>query len=698
MSERVYIAMTGEGDPIGYGTEAEASAAAVARSNQTGGVAFLESVPTEPQTPVRNPPLNVIKGALSAYESTGLMDICQARYGHPHLTLAMVESMSLQEAHALVRPYLPANKKYNKLRGVVGGGVLKVPPAGSKKKMRASYGMLATNAKLAKADSPDDRVSIAYGLVLAPHQVGLRGKGVVLKSGAGMTLGKGEQTKEVQEALFSGHADPSAAKYAAQYSGVHSPSLLAMGKRVTVCPHASIQCKETCLVHSGQNPASVEALTSKLGLTRALYAEPLAFCRLLLENLRRYFCEAGGKADVDLYIRLNVFSDIPWEQFFPDLLDPVVLAALRAPDGDEPSLYDPGDWESRPLAGSGSYYDYTKVAWRMHAFAAQMAVKYSFPIEDAFRYCNENYYLTLSYSGANEHLCKEWLAAGLKVAIVFVLERAEKVRGDWSRMGVPTVAIDDAAVKIRFGRIDDPLLFSLTKQLWKWSDDGLEPGTSTALGRMFKHYPPPPIRNPMPPHLIQQQRREFAAATLRKLGLKVTPDDRWVPLAPAKGKNLRGIGKQKPRTAKEGEAALTIAEQKGLFYDVEFPKGHPFAGYKVINADINDLRAKDDLIVDGPALVGLDFKVAKIRIEVDTWIAHEGTFDDENPHNKEFATLAAAKAYAASHPGFRVRQKGELHQERLDLAKNTFVTPVYKAGEVFFAVQIPRQTLDGEQE
>ena len=686
MIERVFVVMDGTGAPLGFGTKSEAVKAAVERSEATGGAAVLDDVAfgDERPEPVRNPPEDPVAIVERAYRMTGLGDICRERYGVDHLTLAQVESISLREAHRLVRPYLPAGKKYDTLAGCVGGGVITIPAPSeveeeddededkdSTAALTSSYGMLASNTKLAKGNSPDGRVAVAFGLVLAPHQVGLRGKGKV--TAKGFELATGEQTKPVQDLLFSHAMTTSATAIAASYAGVSLPKNAA----ISVCPTSTAECRSTCLIHSGQNPASVEALTSKLGLTRALYSEPAAFCRLLLECVRRYFSEAAGYQDVDLYIRLNVFSDIPWERFFPDFVDPVKKAALRAPDGNGAVKYRPGDWESRPLTGRGGLYDYTKVPWRMHAFARHIAAVHDLDLATAFALCDDHYYLTLSFSGKNLSTCKQWLDDGLKVALVLVLERTEvDTGGDERRMGAHVVELTNAAVEVRFGVMpaDQRLI---VRQLWTWSDGGIEPEPTSKLGQLFKHYPPPKAKNPMPPHLLQAERRKFAAAYLNeRYGMHVKPDDLWVPLSPSKARNLRGRFKA------------------ARFYDVKFPPSHPFHGYRVINADVNDLRAKDHMLVKGAALVGLDFKVAKIRIEVDKFAAFSGTYSQTSPNNVWFDNKEEAEAFAAARPGWRARQKGELHQERLDIEENTFVTPVYKDGAAFYACQIPRQTLE----
>jgi hypothetical protein len=150
-------------------------------------------------------------------------------------------------------------------------------------------------------------------------------------------------------------------------------------KMVTVCVGASAECMATCLVFSGQNKAVKHNDYSKLATTRALFFRPLAFARVLMNSIQKHvaYCEKNG---LDPYVRMNVYSDIPWELYFPELFD----------------------WcaENFPKL---RLYDYTKVIGRGAL---------PFP----------NYDLTFSYSGTPRNLeyVRKALASGQRVAMVFL--------------------------------------------------------------------------------------------------------------------------------------------------------------------------------------------------------------------------------------------------------------------------------------
>jgi hypothetical protein len=93
-------------------------------------------------------------------------------------------------------------------------------------------------------------------------------------------------------------------------------------------------------------------------------------------------------------VRLNVFSDIPWELVFPELFEIV----------------------------PGVYYDYTKVPWRTPA---------------------PNYDLTFSYSGRNFGQMQEELERGRRVAVVFLAKR-HKLPSTFMDMPVVDGDISDA--------------------------------------------------------------------------------------------------------------------------------------------------------------------------------------------------------------------------------------------------------------
>ena len=150
-----------------------------------------------------------------------------------------------------------------------------------------------------------------------------------------------------------------------------------LGRRGTLCRNATIECSESCLVHTGQNPTSDMLFRAKFSKTRALLEEPRAFVRVLYESVA-WLSEIPG---VTPFCRLNCFSDIPWEVFCPELL------------AEFPRV---------------QFYDYTKVPRRSPAGA--------------------NYDLTFSYSGRNKVAARDELEGSeerrpKRLAIVFLTEK-----------------------------------------------------------------------------------------------------------------------------------------------------------------------------------------------------------------------------------------------------------------------------------
>jgi len=129
----------------------------------------------------------------------------------------------------------------------------------------------------------------------------------------------------------------------------------------TVCASATKQCKESCLVFSGRNVRDY-ATIKKLALTTSLFHEPLAFARVLYAAIQHWQrkCECD---EATAYLRLNVYSDIPWELLIPDMFQHFHTV---------------------------QFYDYTKVSRRMNMVGG----KYPIP----------NYDLTFSYSGSATNL------------------------------------------------------------------------------------------------------------------------------------------------------------------------------------------------------------------------------------------------------------------------------------------------------
>jgi hypothetical protein len=120
----------------------------------------------------------------------------------------------------------------------------------------------------------------------------------------------------------------------------------------------------------------------------ALLREPAAFCRLLVAAVALHSASCGSRGLMP-YVRLNVLSDIPWEQVLPGLFG--------------------------YFAGEMMYYDYTKVAGRVTP---------------------GNYDLTYSFSGTNQQDAqREIEESRRRVAVVF-LGMKRGARGAWEAFKV----------------------------------------------------------------------------------------------------------------------------------------------------------------------------------------------------------------------------------------------------------------------
>lgn len=161
----------------------------------------------------------------------------------------------------------------------------------------------------------------------------------------------------------------------------------------TFCIGSNPECRASCLVFSGRNeidPHNTRVKTAKAG---SLLADPIAFCRILVESVRVWQGQwpAHARKRLQPFVRLNVFSDLPWELIFPELF-------VRAP--------------------GVMFYDYTKIPFRPEACeeAQRVAGVPVFPFP-------ANYDLTFSASGTNDSdAYAEW-SHGRRVAVVFDTDR-----------------------------------------------------------------------------------------------------------------------------------------------------------------------------------------------------------------------------------------------------------------------------------
>ncbi|HHO58525.1 MAG TPA: hypothetical protein ENJ85_05055 [Oceanithermus profundus] len=155
-----------------------------------------------------------------------------------------------------------------------------------------------------------------------------------------------------------------------QYAENPGPYGLAKRRHLpNLCAGSSAACRNSCLVYSGRNYSNDWTIVSKGYRTHMLYTDPEAFGRLMYQALLEFL--GSTRAKRSRAARLNVLSDVPWEEIFPALF-PALPAGMPV-------------------------YDYTKVARR------------NVP---------PNYDLTFSYSGTNMPAVQEELGRGRRVAVV----------------------------------------------------------------------------------------------------------------------------------------------------------------------------------------------------------------------------------------------------------------------------------------
>ena len=108
-----------------------------------------------------------------------------------------------------------------------------------------------------------------------------------------------------------------------------APYTLAGGP--TLCPNSSPQCRKFCVSGSGNAIAFSMVNEARVALTKKLLKSPVAFIRVLIEDLLIYQRAAllRGKK---FTTRLNVFSDIEWERVAPEIFEVAARAKIPLMD------------------------------------------------------------------------------------------------------------------------------------------------------------------------------------------------------------------------------------------------------------------------------------------------------------------------------------------------------------------------------
>jgi hypothetical protein len=160
-----------------------------------------------------------------------------------------------------------------------------------------------------------------------------------------------------------------------------------------VCSHASEGCIASCLNLAGMG-AFGNVQDARVNKTRAFFANPRAFIEQLAEDIEAAERKARREG-LDLCVRLNGTSDLPWENLGGEA---GVCLMRRFPHI--------------------RFYDYTKNPARARAFLAGRLPA--------------NYSLTFSRSECNGETALELARAGANVAVVFACKREDALPAKWA--------------------------------------------------------------------------------------------------------------------------------------------------------------------------------------------------------------------------------------------------------------------------
>lgn len=159
-----------------------------------------------------------------------------------------------------------------------------------------------------------------------------------------------------------------------------------------VCPHSTPLCRAGCVAFAGKGELP-RIQAARIAKTQFLAKHPLSFLRLLQAEIER----AIERHDEQIGVRLNTFSDIPWERVAPQLL---------------------ASFHPKEVL----FYDYTK-DWSRESIAI--------------------YHLTYSASErTSEAAIEAACCAGRNVAVVFDTKRGHELPR--THLGIPVIDADES--------------------------------------------------------------------------------------------------------------------------------------------------------------------------------------------------------------------------------------------------------------
>ena len=301
---RAYLLLNGDGDVLG-GSESrdEAIEAALSIADEKD-VFFDGATETEeailrgiPADLVSEEPLALAANRLSAWKSApGNAMRALQKGGFQKPSWDDVESMSLAEAYKILAPYFPRTKRTRQ-------GIRPVQAYQTPEKMAVR--LLGQNMKIGK-DAPP-RVVRALKKYTGFSEASITGLSLLPNNMAYSSpmvadiLAQGKRSYGLKVIDHANHLLPG-----------RQPV------RANLCTKATAECIAACLTFSGQNLNDDYNTIKKFALTQSLMRETTAFVRMLAEAVSRHEkkCIRAGKQPL---IRLNVYSDIPWELACPEL-------------------------------------------------------------------------------------------------------------------------------------------------------------------------------------------------------------------------------------------------------------------------------------------------------------------------------------------------------------------------------------------
>lgn len=307
---------------------------------------------------IKKAPQDSLRGALSAL-------------GKRKLDFQRAMDMTLEEAHEKMRVFFPT-KRYSKE-----GRMSRVDAYSTPRRM--SRRILGQNYKTAK-ETP-------------PHIIDTLYEATGFKEASVMGLSLLPSTQSYRNDNVERIMETAPAVYGVQEL---------WDIRINVCARATPECESSCLVFSGHNLSDDYNTVKKYALISSLVREPEAFIRMLAENIHLHNCSSTC-AGIAPLIRLNVFSDLPWELMVPEMFEHF---------------------------SDVQFYDYTKVPNRKPP---------------------ANYDLTFSYAGTEQNVAAmdfEVKSHGRRVAVVFAATRLRRLyRTQWiDELGDPRERVSGADV------------------------------------------------------------------------------------------------------------------------------------------------------------------------------------------------------------------------------------------------------------